>query len=98
MTHKLTAVNHSFGCDRTCRPFSEVCKFSSLLNALGAARVTSNTLVCKVEVKNMTALSNVAVKLGHKVLGQGKHKLYATTEEGFGLKLKGWSYPVIFKP
>lgn len=92
-----SGFNNSFGCDRTCRPFSELCHFSKLLSALGAGTVMSNTCLVRVVVKNMVAVEAVAQKLGHKVLGNGTHKLYAGPEQGFGIQMKGWKYPVVFR-
>lgn len=95
--NKPNSFNNSFGCDRTCRPFSELCHFSQLLTALGAGTVMSNTCLVRVVVKNLVAVETVAKKHGHKLLGKGTHKLYAGPEQGLGIQMKGWKYPVVFR-
>ena len=52
-----------------------------------------------VTVKNNAStealLKNVARRLDAEFLPWGKHKLYSTTETGFGIHLKGWTYPIV---
>lgn len=36
-----------------------------------------------------------AEKIGAQFLPWGKHRLYSTTETGFGISMPGWQYPVV---
>jgi len=57
----------------------------------------SNTVLIKTRIKNIEAAKQVALAKGHKVLGEGKHQLYAGPQEGFGVQFKGWKYPAVFR-
>lgn len=58
----------------------------------------SETLKVKVEFRNATSLAGAVTAMGGQVLGQGTHRLYQTSEQGFGFKLPGWRYPLVSRP
>lgn len=55
----------------------------------------SETVKTKTELKNQEVCVALANRLGHTVLGQGKHKLYNGSAVGLGIKFKDWQYPII---
>jgi len=55
----------------------------------------SHTTKIKVEFRDKDKLGKAVEAMGGKVLGEGSHRLYGGTYEGFGFKLPGWNYPCI---
>jgi hypothetical protein len=63
----------------------------------------SHTVTAKVKYTYPTAgqesaLTKTVLKMGGKVIGEGKHRLYGGEETGFGFSLPGWRYPLVLKP
>lgn len=56
----------------------------------------SHTMDIKIELHDRSALEAACKRLNIKIQ-EGRHKLHATTEEGIGVFLNGWRYPVIVK-
>jgi hypothetical protein len=92
---------HSFNCPRTCPQFErrDLCRFMPLLSAIGAiGPVTSHTTTVKVRIRSNTALAAAVRELGGNVIGLGAHALYGSnTEQGYGVTLPGWRYPIVLK-
>lgn len=57
----------------------------------------SHTVKIRVEVKNKTALAEAVVEQKGTVLGEGTHRLYQASEQGFGFTLPAWTYPIVLK-
>jgi len=57
----------------------------------------SSTMNVKTEMKDKTALKEACKRLGIEGR-EGSFKLYASEEEGFGVFLPEWRYPVVLKP
>jgi hypothetical protein len=55
----------------------------------------SHTTKIKVEFKDKDSLSRAVEAIGGKILGEGNHRLYGGSYEGFGFVLPGWQYPCI---
>lgn len=56
----------------------------------------SHTMNVKVELHDREALEAACRKLGLKV-EEGRFQLYSSVEEGIGVYLPGWKYPVVIK-
>lgn len=56
----------------------------------------SSTMNVNIELRDCEALKAACKRLGLKVV-EGTHKLFASTETGLGIFLKGWQYPVVVK-
>ncbi|MEM4721740.1 MAG: hypothetical protein QXT73_06760 [Candidatus Methanomethylicaceae archaeon] len=56
----------------------------------------SHTMNISIELHDRAALEAACQRLGLKMEG-GKFKLYQTSEEGIGIYLPGWRYPVVVK-
>ncbi len=56
----------------------------------------SHTTNLQVRVCDLEVLEVVCERLGLQTK-EGKHRLYASTEEGVAIQLPGWKYPVIVK-
>lgn len=61
-------------------------------------RTLSHTLAVKIEMRDHAALTAAAKVLGGSALGEGSHHFYSSTEQGFGIRLPGWTYPMVAKP
>lgn len=57
----------------------------------------SHTMNITLEMKDHDALVSACSRIGAETLGYGNHRLYSTSENGFGIKLAGWNYPVVVK-
>lgn len=56
----------------------------------------SHTMDIQMELHDRRALETACRRLQIK-MAYGKHKLHATSEEGIGIFLDGWRYPVVIK-
>jgi len=56
----------------------------------------SHTMNIKIELHDRAALEAACQRLGLSFT-EGTHKLYATNENGIGIKLPGWQYPIVVK-
>jgi hypothetical protein len=56
----------------------------------------SHTMNIQLELHDKDALLAACQRLGLQVT-EGRHKLYSSTEEGLGVFLPGWKYPVVIK-
>lgn len=75
-----------------------MCRFMPLLAALGSGTVNSHTTTLKVELRSKAALAAACMQMGGEVLGEGEHRLYGTNlAHGFGIRLPGWSYPLVLR-
>jgi len=54
----------------------------------------SHTMNVSIEMNDKAAILAAAKRLGYKV-EEGPHKLYASTEEGIGVWLPDWRYPIV---
>jgi len=50
----------------------------------------------KIELHDRAALEAACQRLG-LTISEGKHRLYQTTEEGIGIYLPNWKYPIVVK-
>lgn len=55
----------------------------------------SHIVTIKTEVRDAAAVQAACRRLGLPVPIQGKHKLFSSQQAGLGVKLPGWSYPVV---
>lgn len=63
----------------------------------------SHTVTAKVKftfpgANKDAPLAKAVVKAGGKLLGLGKHKLFAGSVDGFGFTLPEWRYPLVLTP
>lgn len=56
----------------------------------------SHTMNIQIELHDRAALEAACQRLGLEMV-EGSHRLYQTTEEGIGVFLPGWKYPVVVK-
>src|SRR5579885_1474341 len=85
----------NFSCGRTCRPFTP-CRFAAILAAAGVRHeVVSHTTRVRVNLRPGPALEAAVRAVGGQVLGEGSHRLYSSTEQGFAFTLPGWRYPIV---
>ncbi len=56
----------------------------------------SHTMNIKIELHDREALFAACERLGLRI-EDGKFKLYSSTEEGLGIFLREWRYPIIVK-
>jgi len=56
----------------------------------------SHTMNVQLELRDQDALLEACKRLNLQVK-QGRFKLYSSTEEGLGVFLPGWKYPVVIK-
>lgn len=56
----------------------------------------SHTMNIKIEIYDRQALELACQRLNLK-MEEGKFNLYSSTEEGIGIFLPGWKYPVVIK-
>jgi len=56
----------------------------------------SHTMNIQLELHDKDALLAACERLG-LTMTEGRHKLYASTEEGIAISLPGWKYPVVVK-
>lgn len=56
----------------------------------------SHTMNIAIELHDREALEAACQRLGLR-MEEGKFKLYQTSEEGIGIYLPGWRYPVVVK-
>lgn len=81
-----------FSCPRECDQ-KETCRWSEILGT--DEFVGSHTLKVNTKFKNADAINQAAQRMGATFLGHGKHKLFAGTVEGIGVKLPSWRYPIV---
>lgn len=55
----------------------------------------SHTVTIDVKFKNQEAAVKVAELMNATVLGEGTHRLYASSHTGLGIKFPRWQYPVV---
>lgn len=55
----------------------------------------SHTVTIDVKFKNQEAAVKAATACGARILGEGTHRLYASSHAGFGVQFKGWNYPAV---
>lgn len=48
-----------------------------------------------VKMKDWEILAKAAQNIGAMILGSGTHHVFGTRQTGFGVKLRGWNYPVV---
>jgi len=86
----------NFSCPRTCPKFGDRwCRFRPILDFIGPIRVDSETVRITVQLKDHEAVKAAVLELGGEILGIGKHKLFSTTQEGLGFRLKNWRFPLV---
>lgn len=56
----------------------------------------SHTMNIEIELHDRAALEAACQRLGVRMI-EGIHRLYQTVEEGIGICLPGWKYPVVVK-
>lgn len=56
----------------------------------------SHTMNISIELHDRAALEAACQRLGLR-MEEGVHRLYSSTEEGIGIFLPGWRYPVVIK-
>ena len=56
----------------------------------------SHTAEVKCEVRDAAAIQAACRRVGAQYLGRKQHKLFSSTNEGHGVKLKDWRFPVVF--
>lgn len=56
----------------------------------------SHTVRRRSQCTNEEGVTRAAQRMGAQVLGHGRHRLYDGTRTGFGVKLPGWRYPIVF--
>jgi len=56
----------------------------------------SHTMNIEIELHDETVLKAACKRLGLECVS-GKHRLFGSEEEGLGIKLKGWKYPIVVK-
>ena len=56
----------------------------------------SHTMNIQMELHDRRAIEAACMRLNIKV-EQGKHKLHATVEDGIGVFLDGWRYPIVIQ-
>lgn len=56
----------------------------------------SHTVTIQVQVRDLPALILACRRLGLEVPVLGEHELFAEKIRGYAVKLKDWSYPVVF--
>lgn len=57
----------------------------------------SETVTVAVKFKPGEALTRAVERMKGKIIGQGTHKLYATSETGFAFTLPKWHFPLIIR-
>lgn len=57
----------------------------------------SHTMNIKIDMKDFSAVSRAAKRLNLPAIEDKVHRLYSSTEEGLGIFLPGWKYPVVVK-
>ncbi len=57
----------------------------------------SETMTVAVKLRPGEALTRALARCKATELGQGEHKLYASTEPGYGFQLKDWRYPCVIR-
>lgn len=48
-----------------------------------------------VKMKDWQILAKAAQDVGAQILGAGNHRVFGAMQTGFGVKLRGWNYPVV---
>lgn len=56
----------------------------------------SHTMNINVELHDQVALTAACARLGLNMVS-GEHRLYGSVEEGIGITLPGWRYPVVIQ-
>lgn len=56
----------------------------------------SHTMNIEIELHDRAALEAACQRLG-LTIQEGRHKLYSSTEEGLGIYLPEWKYPIVIK-
>lgn len=57
----------------------------------------SHTVTVDIKCKNKEGITKAAQTMGAHIIGEGTHRLFGSTETGLGIKLNGWSYPIVIK-
>lgn len=55
----------------------------------------SHVVTIKTEVKNIGCLTKACSKLNLAEPKLGSHRMYSGSEQGYGVNLKDWRYPVV---
>ena len=55
----------------------------------------SHTVTVDIKFKNLDAFIEAAKTMGAQILGNGTHRLFGSVHTGTGIKLPGWSYPIV---
>lgn len=55
----------------------------------------SHTVTIDVKFKNQEVAVKAAQAMNATVLGEGNHRLYASSHTGFGIQFPGWKYPAV---
>lgn len=56
----------------------------------------SHTVTIKIQVRDLTALQAACRRLSLDAPVEGKHELFEGEVQGHAVRLKDWSYPVVF--
>lgn len=57
----------------------------------------SHTVTAKSAMTDRECIGEAVAALNGKVLGEGTHRLYEGTVEGYGFQLQNWRYPCVLK-
>lgn len=55
----------------------------------------SHTSQIAADYSHPEALAAAVAKLGGRVIGEGRHKLFSSAHDGLGIRLNNWAYPLI---
>lgn len=55
----------------------------------------SHTVSMQVEIRDREAFIAACEAAGGRVIGEGEHRLYESTEKGLAVSLPGWRYPIV---
>jgi len=55
----------------------------------------SHTAQIAADYSHPDALAAAVSKLGGKIIGQGRHKLFSSEHDGIGIQLNNWAFPVV---
>lgn len=57
----------------------------------------SHIVELDIRINNVALFGKIAEMLGHEIVGPGEHYIFGQKPTGFGINLKGWSYPIVVK-
>ena len=57
----------------------------------------SHVVQIKTEIRDINAVKQACLRLQLEAPTQGTFQLYSSQENGYGVKLRGWQYPVVCK-